>query len=561
MENRNMQEFDLNGALDRLAARVCREIKSKHRRERAIKEFRGHLEDAAEDIMRQGKPPEVAYAELEESLGDTDKLSTLMASVHNTHHIPVILPWMAGAAVLGGLIYLYLTTENDSLQSWIGVGLQLFAIAAGIALVLFAAKWIRAIGKRASALRRLQKYVDANGGTLIRRGNCYKSLFVRTAYPELTVDMGDRRYILSFWATVKRRRTLHLQDNGIYSYDKHFGYMLATPASQAAIIFRSSLFRPKGMEWDPLFTWYHSEMTKLPGSGHLMPEIDYGALYAPDKVNIPVFLLNPIPLDVEICENDHIHKLADGDKLPDSLGGATVYSMSSFVSAVDRAVVSDHTETNSTLLQENQDPIKVSKRRVQTPKAFRSIGGMVTIRKKIRQRLLLRWAFMLLLGTAFGAFLILSESMFRNSPSEYRLNQAVTILLYLFIFWRSRVLSLTFSKEWVGVIRDERVVSYTRNQQGLIRFVKPSCGVDALKCIWTVETDNGKTKEIAADTEEIREGYFKVGERIRLYKTAKIPVKAHPPVGGEDLMCPLCGMTVDRPVCTKCGADFTEDEF
>ena len=165
---------------------------------------------------------------------------------------------------------------------------------------------------------------------------------------------------------------------------------------------------------------------------------------------------------------------------------------------------------------------------------------------------------MLLLGIAFGAILILSEPMFRNSPDEYRLNQAVTILLYLFIFWKSRVLSLTFSKEWVGVIRDERVVSYTRNQKGLIRFVRPSCGIDALKCIWTVETDNGETKEIAVDTEEIREGYFKVGERIRLYKTAKIPVKAHPPVGGEDLMCPLCGRVSHGSACSACGVDFAE---
>ena len=551
-----MQEFDLNGALDRLAARVCREIKSKHRRERAIKEFRGHLEDAAEDIMRQGNPPEKAYADLEESLGDTDKLSTLMASVHNTHHVPVILPWLAGVAVLGGLIYLYLTTENYSLQSWIGVGLQLFAIAAAVVLVLFAAKWTRAIGKRASALRRLQKYVDANGGTLIRRGNCYKSLFVRTAYPELTVDIGDRRYILSLWATVKRRRTLHLQDNGIYSYDKHFGYMLAAPG--IAPWSRVTFFRPKGMENDPLFTWYHSEMMRLPEGAHLMPEVDYGACYAPDKINIPVFLLNPIPLDVEICENDHIHKLADGDKLPGSLGGATVYSMSSFVSAVDRAVVSDHTETNSTLLQENQDPIKVSKRRVQTPKAFRSIGGFIPVGKKITRRIILRWVLVAVLGAAFAGFLILSEPMFRNRPDEYRLNQIVTILLYLFIFWRSRVIQLSFSKSWVGKIKGCEVVSYTRYPKGVVRGRRAARGIDSTKCIWTVEIDGGATEEISIDTSEINERYFKVGERIRLYKTAKIPIKAHPPVGGEDLMCPLCGMTVDRPVCTKCGIDFTQ---
>ena len=334
MAEQNQNEFDLNAALDRLAARVCREIKSEHRRKKVTTEFRGHLEDAIEDIMRQGIPPEVAYAELEESLGSTDKLSTLMASVHNTHHFPVILPWLAGAVVIGGLIYLYLTTDNDSLQAWIGVGLQLIAISAIVALVLLIGKWARAIGKRASALRRLKKFVKKQGGTLIRRKNGFRSLFVRTTTPELIVDMGDRRYILAMWATVQRRRTLHLQDNGIYSYDKHFGYMLATPG--IAPHSRVTFFRPKGMENDPLFTFYHSEMVKLPEGAHLMPEVNYKECFAPDKINIPVFLLNPIPLDVEICENSHIHKLVEGDTLPPSLGSAKVYSMSSLISMMER---------------------------------------------------------------------------------------------------------------------------------------------------------------------------------------------------------------------------------
>ena len=245
-----MTEFDLHSALDRLAARICREIRSKCRRERAMKELRGHLEDAVEEVMRRGNPPEKAFAELEKSLGDTDKIATLMASVHNTRHIPLFLPWLAGAAVLGWLIYLYVTTENYNLQSWIGVGLQLFAMAAAIVLVLLAAKWARAIGKRASALRRLKKYVKENGGEISRHANGYKSLFVRTSIPELTVDMGDRRYVLSLWATVQRRRTLHLRDNGIYSYNKHFGYMLASPG--IAPHSRITFFRPKGMENDPL---------------------------------------------------------------------------------------------------------------------------------------------------------------------------------------------------------------------------------------------------------------------------------------------------------------------
>ena len=148
MTERKSGDFNLNDALDRLAARICREIKSERRRKKATAEFRGHLEDAIEDIMRQGVPPEQAYAELEESLGSTDKLSTLMASVHNTHHFPMFLPWLVGAAVIGGLTYLYLTAENDYIQAWSGFGLQLIAIVTIVVLVLLAVKWTRAISKR-----------------------------------------------------------------------------------------------------------------------------------------------------------------------------------------------------------------------------------------------------------------------------------------------------------------------------------------------------------------------------------------------------------------------------
>ena len=334
MTERNSSHFDLNDALDRLAARVCSEIKSERRRKKATAEFRGHLEDAIEDIMRRGTPPEQAYTELEESLGSTDKLSTLMASVHNTHHFPTFLPWLAGAAVIGGLVYLYLTTENEYIQAWSGFGLQLIAIAAIVALVLLAVKWGRAIGKRAKALKRLKAFVKKHNGTLICRENAYRSLFVRTTSPELIVDLGEYRYILSLWATVKRRRTLHLQDNGIYSYDNNFGDMFLSPG--VASLSQTMFFRPKGMERDSMFKYYQAEFVKLPEGAHLMPEVKYGECFSPEKINVPVFLLNPIPMNVEICENSHIHKLVDGDTLPASLGSAKLYSMSSLISVMER---------------------------------------------------------------------------------------------------------------------------------------------------------------------------------------------------------------------------------
>ena len=345
----NDREFDLDGALDRLAARVCREIKSDRRRQTATVEFRAHLEDAIEDIMRRGITPEAAYTELERSLGNTDKLCTLLAAVHNTRHIPMLLPWVAGIAILGWLIYVYQTTDNYSVYAWIRICFQFAAVGGVVVAGLIASKWIRAIRKRASALRRLQKYVKENGGTLTRRRNCYKSLLVRPSAPEMIVDMGDRRYILLFWATVNRRRTLHLQDNGIYRYDKHFGYMLIAarvlPWSRFLMLYPSSL---DGSQRTPLA---YSEIMKIPQPEHLMPNVNYGECFAPGKVNIPVFLLNPIPMNIEICEKGRIHKLVDGDVLPDTLGGARLYSMSSLISLMEEVRIFGREEGRPTTVQ------------------------------------------------------------------------------------------------------------------------------------------------------------------------------------------------------------------
>ena len=65
-------------------------------------------------------------------------------------------------------------------------------------------------------------------------------------------------------------------------------------------------------------------------------------------------------------------------------------------------------------------------------------------------------------------------------------------------------------------------------------------------------------EKVSYDTDEIWERYFNVGDRVRLYKNAKIIVKANPAPDDENLMCPLCGAMVCRPVCLFCGVDFTE---
>ena len=204
--------------------------------------------------------------------------------------------------------------------------------------------------------------------------------------------------------------------------------------------------------------------------------------------------------------------------------------------------------------------MKQAKQKPNTPQKYGYAHKVIPIRKRIWQKVLIRWAVVLGIGVAFIGLCWIAKPMFRNFPSRYRLSWILTGFVYLFVFLKSRVLPLTFAREWTGVIRDRRVDKYTRYPKGIYEPWGGDRAVLSTKCTWTVVKDDEDIEQVAFDTEEISEGYFKNGERVRMYKNAKILVKANPRRDDENLMCPLCGVMVMEPICRKCGVDFTEEE-
>ena len=204
--------------------------------------------------------------------------------------------------------------------------------------------------------------------------------------------------------------------------------------------------------------------------------------------------------------------------------------------------------------------MKPDKVKPNTPQKYGYAHKVIPIRTRIWQKVLIRWAVVLGIGVAFIGLCLIAKPMFRNFPSRYRLSWMLTGFLYLYVFLKSRVLPLTFAREWTGVIRDRRVDKYTRYPKGIYQPWGGDRAVLSTKCTWTVVKDDEDIEQVAFDTEEISEGYFKTGERVRMYKNAKILVKANPRRDDENLMCPLCGVMVMEPICRKCGVDFTEDE-
>ncbi len=204
--------------------------------------------------------------------------------------------------------------------------------------------------------------------------------------------------------------------------------------------------------------------------------------------------------------------------------------------------------------------MKQPKEKPNTPQKYGYAHKVIPIRKRIWQKVLIRWVILIGVGVAFVILCLIAKPMFRNYPSRYRLSIMLTAILYLYIFLRSGILKQTFSKEWVGTVRERKVDKYTRYPKGIYNPVGGDRPVLATKCTWTVELDDGDVEMLAFDTEEIWERYFEIGERVRMYKNAKLLVKAHPPRDDENLLCPLCGVLIMEPICRKCGVDFHEEE-
>lgn len=198
-----------------------------------------------------------------------------------------------------------------------------------------------------------------------------------------------------------------------------------------------------------------------------------------------------------------------------------------------------------------------------TPQKYGHARRIIPIRKRIRQRVMLRWAIVLAIGIGILILCIISGKAYHNFPQKQQLSWGLAAVVYVIIVWKSRVIPLTVSKGWVGIVKAKEVKKYTRIPQGLASFgadARKTMGTLAVACHWTVEKEDGEHETLHFDTDDIWEGYFAIGERVRLYKNAKILVKAHPPGEDENLMCPLCGVMVVEPICRKCGVDFTEEE-
>ncbi len=319
-----MADFDLSREIDRYAARICQDIRSGKKRREVKQEYVEHLEDATYRSMMRGMSDAEAFAAACDALGDMAGMQTLLAVAHNGDGLPRYLKWLCGGVAGAGVVAAYVLVQNEIVKAWLELFLTLAAIAVGVWLVLEAYTWLRAIRKRLDAKKRVKAYAKSNGLTFAEHASSLCSLFKRSATPEWVVETERRRYIISLLPTVRRLRVLHLHENGLYSYAKKGGFLLAAvPGNRLA-----RLSNPMPVN---LFGRYVGSNIELPRGLYRTPEINYADHHSADKENAHILLLSPILLDIDLCEGGRIRKLSDGDRLPALYGDAQVFSASGFI--------------------------------------------------------------------------------------------------------------------------------------------------------------------------------------------------------------------------------------
>ncbi len=175
---------------------------------------------------------------------------------------------------------------------------------------------IRACVKRISAERRIRQYAEAHEMTFTRQKSGVRTLLFRSHTPEWVVESPRRRYLVHLMPTLPTRRILYLHENGLYTYT------------------RRSLFLMRfafGAHGGYMPTWYPASDIERPRGIFCMPRIDYERFHAPDRENVHILLLSPIPFEVTYTGNGYHRRLNPKDALTEPYGYAHVCSASDFI--------------------------------------------------------------------------------------------------------------------------------------------------------------------------------------------------------------------------------------
>ena len=327
--------FDYKAELERFTARLVREIRSPRRRKHVKQEYAEHMDDIVYHRMLSGESEAAAFRAACEEIGEASKISELLAAVHNRDKMPGWVRFVLLLALGIGVLISYFAVNNYVYRTWVVFLAQLVLLVLCVFLAVAFIRLLACLRIRKKAIKKLKAYAKVNDLKLVQCANGYKSIFARQSCPEFYLETRRARYIISFWTTFWRIRHLRLLDVGLYTYSHYVGYaMLGGPGQMGGSYgmgrgFMLPIFR----EWAKkigLPLW-HTDLVEVPQGMHLIPKIEWEDKENPEKKNVRVLLLNPVPYKITGVEKGQPKPLGDDT----TLGEWHIYSMTGLVSFLE----------------------------------------------------------------------------------------------------------------------------------------------------------------------------------------------------------------------------------
>lgn len=318
-------DFCLKEAINRYSAHIAADVRSKKRRKAVAEEYAYHLEDAVYQGMLSGKSERDAFFAACDELGDPTKLQEMLACVHNRDPLPSYVKYLIAAAMISSVAVAYFLIENTIFRAWILLFFQLTLLGFGIFCIYCAYRFLHALRARSGTLKKLRRFCGENGLKMTVFGRGYTGLFHPHNQAQVTIETKTQNYIISIWGTFFGKRHLHLTDIGLYMYAKVIGYANIYTRVHSFFTPGYYLALPKGLTY---FSMFHTELTDVPKGMHLLPQVDYEARNHPQKTNVPILLLSPVPFKTSLLISGRQNEALDGDAFLE----AKLYSTVGFLS-------------------------------------------------------------------------------------------------------------------------------------------------------------------------------------------------------------------------------------
>lgn len=299
--------FNLKEEIEAYVSHITYEIIPSRKRESIKTEYISHIEDAIYHYTLQGMNVQKAFQKVCEELGDVEKIKRMLTIVHKKDKISTFLvPFGYIITLLIILMPLILSKVRLSyiFEQWINLFSVIAAITLSCIVVFKSYKYVRALLKRVTLLRKLKRICKQKNLSLIYDSKYYLSVFGKSSKNELRIISDDKQINVKMFACLKKKDIYTLT-----SINSFFTTNNVNPIFVSYTYPSSGLVLKKQNERKLYLPRFYRSNSKFIKSETLNPEVE--TKNGNNIVNI--LCINPISVKIEIVRTNRAEQVFDGD--------------------------------------------------------------------------------------------------------------------------------------------------------------------------------------------------------------------------------------------------------